>query len=177
MEKYVLEALFLMGFEDDALARMKKRYDEMVQSPYTTLWEGWELGSYEYGGGTYNHAWSGGPLTLLSMYAAGIRPVKPGYEEFEVIPQMGGLTFVKCTVPSVKGPIELDIKKDDKMFRLNIKSPAGTKGVVGIPAEFSGEIKIIDSTGKAYDGLKTTRDGLLRFAVEPGTWSFSAAKK
>jgi alpha-L-rhamnosidase len=177
MEKYVLEALFLMGFGDDALARMKKRYVEMVQSPCTTLWEGWEIGSLEYGGGTYNHAWSGGPLTLLSMYAAGIRSVKPGYEEFEVMPQMGGLTSVRCTVPSVKGPIELDMKKDKKMFRLNIIAPAGTKGAIVLPAEFSGDIKIIDGSGEAHEGLQTTRNGRLEFIITPGEWSLSAAEK
>jgi hypothetical protein len=177
MEKYVLEALFLMGFEEDALARMKKRYAEMVQSPYSTLWEGWEIGSQEYGGGTYNHAWSGGPLTLLSMYAAGIRPVKPGYEEFEVMQQMGGLSSLKCTVPTVKGPIELDIKKDEKTLSLNIKIPAGTKGAIGLPAEFSGDIKITDGSGEAHDALKTSINGCLSFIITHGEWSLSAEKK
>ncbi len=177
MEKYVLEALFLMGFEDDALTRMKKRYAEMVQSPCSTLWEGWEIGSLKYGGGTCNHAWSGGPLTLLSMYAAGIRPIKPGYEEFEVMPQLGGLTFIKCTVPSVKGSIELDIKKDEKTFSLNIKIPAGTKGVVTLPAEFSDDIKITDSSGEDNEALKTNSNGCLRVIITRGEWSLSAAEK
>jgi len=177
MEKYVLEALFLMGFEECALSRMKKRYAEMVQSPYSTLWEGWEIGSLEYGGGTYNHAWSGGLLTLLSMYAAGIRPVKPGYDEFEVMPQMGGLAFLKCTVPSVKGPIELDIKKDEKTFSMNIKTPEGTKCVAGIPSEFSGDIKITGSSGEVFEELKTASSGYLQFIITPGKWSLSAAKK
>ena len=34
---------------------------------YTTLFEGWGIGQEGFGGGTINHAWSGGPLTLLSQ--------------------------------------------------------------------------------------------------------------
>ena len=65
MEKYVLEALCTMGYYQDALNRMKLRYRAMIESPLTTLWEGWGIGSEGFGGGTYNHAWSGGPLTIL----------------------------------------------------------------------------------------------------------------
>ena len=67
MEKYVLEALCMMGYYEDALERMKKRYYDMVESDLTTLWEGWGIGSKGFGGGSYNHAWSGGPLTILSQ--------------------------------------------------------------------------------------------------------------
>lgn len=40
MEKFVLKALYVMGEPDAALARMKKRYAKMVESEWTTLWEG-----------------------------------------------------------------------------------------------------------------------------------------
>ena len=59
----MLEALCTMGYYQDALNRMKLRYRAMIESPLTTLWEGWGIGSEGFGGGTYNHAWSGGPLT------------------------------------------------------------------------------------------------------------------
>ena len=71
MEKYVLESLCTMGFGEDALHRMKIRYKDMVESPLTTLWEGWGIGNEGFGGGSYNHAWSGGPLdnTICSFFA------------------------------------------------------------------------------------------------------------
>lgn len=73
MEKYVLEALCTMGYYQDALSRMKLRYRAMIESPLTTLWEGWGIGSEGFGGGTYNHAWSGGPLTILSQYMPALK--------------------------------------------------------------------------------------------------------
>src|ERR1035437_5721139 len=39
LEKYVLESLFQMDDADAALARMKQRYQKMVASEYSTLWE------------------------------------------------------------------------------------------------------------------------------------------
>ena len=78
MEKYVLEALYMMGFEQDALNRMKagdRYWNQVNDATCTTLWEFWTKGGW----GSYNHAWAGGPLTLLSQYGAGVgrrrRPV------------------------------------------------------------------------------------------------------
>ena len=41
MEKYVLEAFFVMNDAKDGLARMRQRYSSMIQSSLTTLWEVW----------------------------------------------------------------------------------------------------------------------------------------
>jgi hypothetical protein len=61
MEKWILEALFLMGYEDTALARMKERYAEMVASNCSMIWE-----QLIRADGEDSHAWSAGPLSLLS---------------------------------------------------------------------------------------------------------------
>ena len=50
MEKYVLEALFKMGHADFAIERMKSRYAKMLGYDYTTLFEGWGIGSEGFGG-------------------------------------------------------------------------------------------------------------------------------
>ena len=43
MEKYVMEALFMMGEPEFALKRMRDRYAKMMSYPYTTLFEGWGI--------------------------------------------------------------------------------------------------------------------------------------
>lgn len=66
MEKYVIEALFRMGENYYGMERMKRRFAEMVNdSEHTTLYEGWGIGPNGFPGGTTNHAWSGGGLTIL----------------------------------------------------------------------------------------------------------------
>ncbi len=34
------------------------------------------------GGGTYNHAWSGGPLTMMSQYVLGVAPESVAYGRY-----------------------------------------------------------------------------------------------
>ncbi|MBO5774015.1 MAG: alpha-L-rhamnosidase N-terminal domain-containing protein, partial [Clostridia bacterium] len=75
MEYYVLEALCKMGKYEEAVTRIKERYNDMVTEDYSTLWEFWN--SWQ---GTMNHAWSGGPLVIMSKHIAGITPLDAGYE-------------------------------------------------------------------------------------------------
>mgnify|MGYP001791302954 FL=1 len=137
MEKYVLEALFQMGYEEYALERMKERFAKMVEHPtITTLWEGWGIGSEGYGGGTTNHAWSGGGLTLLSQYVAGVSPTTPGYKTFQVKPQLGYIKQVKAEVPSIRGKITVEIEVA-KEYRLSLEVPEQTVAKVYIPDHYT----------------------------------------
>lgn len=137
MEKYVLEALFQMGYSQYALERMQERFSTMVNHPdFSTLWEGWGIGAEGFGGGTTNHAWSGGGLTLLSQYVAGVYPTSAAYSTFEVKPNLGFLKHVKATVPSVKGPIEVDINATNN-YEIALKVPANTVATVYIPSSYN----------------------------------------
>jgi hypothetical protein len=124
MEKYVIEALFKMGYDDYALERLKKRFTPMTDSELTTLWEGWGIGSEGYGGGTYNHGWSGGGLSLLSKYVAGISPLSPGYDSVEIRPVMGSLKYANAETNTVKGNIKVfNTFKDEHTFVQEIFTP------------------------------------------------------
>lgn len=107
MEKYVLDAMCEMGYIDDAIVRIKRRYKEMVEEDYSTLWEFWDKG------GTMNHAWSGGPLITMAKYIAGIRPAGVAYCETEIKPHLGSLKYIKCRVPSARGEICVEETADE----------------------------------------------------------------
>ena len=154
MEKYVLEALCKMGYYEDALERMEKRFGEMVASHYTTLWEGWEYTGgrgmkYKSGNGTYNHSWSGGGLTILSQYIAGIAPIEPKFRRFSVEPNMAALNYVKSVVPTVYGSIEMYAKKQDSSLVIELTVPNGTIAEVRLPKGYSK----IEYNGELVDSL------------------------
>lgn len=129
LEKYILEAYFLMNDAKGGINRMKARYKNMVASPLTTLWEGWGVGSGTYGGGSYNHGWSGGPLTLMSQYIAGVEPGNDGFTSVLIKPQMGTLKSVQCKVPHKTGIISVNLTKSTSgKLRAVIVLPAGLKG-------------------------------------------------
>lgn len=128
MEYYVLEAMCKMGKYEEAIARIKKRYVGMVEEDYSTLWEFW----YSWQG-TMNHAWSGGPLVIMSKHFAGITPLEAGYELVEINPQYTISSTLNCTVPSVKGLITLDYKLENGNYLINLTIPSGTTAVLYAP--------------------------------------------
>lgn len=155
MEKYVLQALCEMGYYQDAMDRMRLRYEAMVDSPLTTLWEGWGIGKEGFGGGSYNHAWSGGPLTILSSYVAGVKVVEPGFKVFSVCPNLGNLSHVKVTVPLAGGRfIEADVKKDTERCVLELAVPEGTAGLVDLPDGYT-QMRVNGKPAEAGMVLKT----------------------
>ena len=128
MEYYVLEALCKMGEYEAARDRIKSRYEAMMSEDYSTLWEFWD--SWR---GTKNHAWSGGPLVIMSKHFVGIAPLEAGYEKVKIEPQYTLYDSMNCTVPSVKGLITLDYKKVSEDYIVNLIIPQDTKAVLYVP--------------------------------------------
>ena len=128
MEYYVLEALCKMGEYEVARDRIKDRYEGMMNEDYSTLWEFWDEWR-----GTKNHAWSGGPLVIMSKHFAGITPTVAGYEKVKIDPQYTLSDNMNCTVPSVKGLITLDYKNNNGQYAINLTIPQGMKAVLYVP--------------------------------------------
>ncbi|MFJ3804308.1 discoidin domain-containing protein [Streptomyces sp. NPDC090088] len=180
MEFYVLEALYLMGAATVAEERMRNRFATQVADPSCyTLWELWTKAD-----GTDNHAWNGGPLYVLSAYAAGVRPTKPGWETYDVIPQTGTLTKINTVTPTVKGDISFSIERDGTTVTLALSSPSGTTARVGVPT-YGGTQPVIkangttvftggSSTGSVNGLVYTSKDpAYVYFTLQPGTWTFT----
>ena len=122
IEKYVLEALYVMGRIDLALQRMRDRYAPMLKDEYDTLWE-----TFDGETGTVNHGWTAAPLYILSKYAAGIRPTQAGFEAYEIAPG-NELDSFHCTVWTPKGEItaELETAAAEKTLTVTAIDAAGT---------------------------------------------------
>ena len=128
MEYYILEALCKMGEYESAKDRIKDRYNDMMSEDYSTLWEFWDEWR-----GTKNHAWSGGPLVIMSKHFAGVAPLEAGYEKVKIQPQYTLSDSMNCTVPSVKGLITLDYKKTDGNYTISLTLPKDTNAVLYVP--------------------------------------------
>ena len=122
MEKYVYEALMRMGHADYALERFKKRFGPMIaDTQHTTLYEGWQEGGY--GGGSTNHAWSGGMLTDICEQILGIRPIAPAWKEVMIRPTVSPITEAVITIPTVNGTLSYSFKDDGSVYRVTITIP------------------------------------------------------
>lgn len=167
MEKYVIEALFQMGYGQYGLSRLKRRFSEMVNDPdCSTLYEGWGIGIKGYGGGTKNHAWSGGGLTILSQYVCGVEPLTPGYAFFNVKPLPAGIRKASARIPSVAGNIDVSFTDEKSMFELSVTVPLGTKSRVVLPYA----MKSVTCNGKRNSPDKPIE-------LSEGSWKIKAVKK
>ncbi len=127
MEKYVMEALFMMNEGEYAMERGRERYREMVEDPlHTTLYEGWGSADKGFSGGTVNHAWSGGALTVIAQYLMGISPTKAGWQEFQVKPQPVCFKRASITVPTVRGTIGVSYQTKGEHTVFSITVPQAT---------------------------------------------------
>lgn len=153
MEKYVLEALMKMGKGEYALERFKKRFGPMINDPYyTTLFEGWEVGGF--GGGSTNHAWSGGMLTVIAENICGVRPLAPGWEVFEVSPYP---VIPECdiVIPTVRGKVRSSFKSEQGCLTLELLVPPGTEAIVNIPPRYGN----VTLDGKLHDASRKLKPG------------------
>ena len=128
MEYYVLESLCKMGEYSLAEQRMCERYAEMIVEDYSTLWENWIKKD-----GTSNHAWTGGPLVIMSKHIAGIKPLTAGYEKTEIKPQYTLHNNISCTVPTVRGYINFDYKIENGKYVINLEYPENIEVVLYMP--------------------------------------------
>lgn len=101
MENYVLCALCEMGYKEDAFARMMSRYEPLIASENSTLHEDF------FRLGTRNHAWSGGPVTVLLRYFVGING-DLSVSDTDISP----LSFLKCSFHDHGGKT-IQIKKQN----------------------------------------------------------------
>ena len=155
MEYYVLEALCKMGEYELAKRRICERYHAMIAEDYSTLWELWDKS------GTMNHAWSGGPLVIMSKHFAGITPLLPGYRLIGIDPRYSLDIRMSCTVPAVIGEIKLSYTTENCHTNIEVVIPEGAHAIIHLPengaALYINGQKVFDdsiamiSTGVEYD--------------------------
>ncbi len=173
-----------MGYEEEALARHQKRFSSMVlDNRFTTLFEGWGIGGDGFGGGTVNHSWSGGGLTVLSQYLCGIAPLTPGYKTFQIIPQPGDIKRASAVVPSVAGEIRSAYEVKGSKFNMQVAVPDGTQSVLGIAARYR-SVKVngvmVINKGKYLPHAEVKeasafhREGYRLLMVSEGEWEVEA---
>lgn len=116
MRFYELEALCAMGEQGDVTKQIKDYWGGMIREGATSFWEKYnpaEKGKQHlamYGrpyGKSLCHAWGASPVYLLGKYYLGVKPIKEGYKEFSITPVLGGLKWIRGTVPTPNGYIKV----------------------------------------------------------------------
>lgn len=142
---YVVDGLMEAGFTETALQIVRKRYSTMINhSDNPTIWEGWFpfTGLQQFADneasfrirdqirpfGVRSMVHTGGTLTgfILTTQVLGVRPTAAGFSEFEIYPHTGDLTSANGVVPTPKGNIKVNWKKETGVFIIEAEVPNGT---------------------------------------------------
>jgi alpha-L-rhamnosidase len=121
LEKYVLEGLFLLNENQEAIRRIKERIKNIATAKqHEDLSE---------------QLWTSVYATLLSDYVAGIRPLEAAFSKVIIQPHMGTLTNINAHLNSPKGKINLNLEynPDNNSLRMTVDIPTKCKGVISVP--------------------------------------------
>ncbi len=121
MRFYELEAMCSLGEQEFVLNEIKNYWGGMLKLGATSFWEKYNpeqngMEHYSMYGRPYGkslcHAWGASPIYLLGKYFVGVKPLKPGYEEFEIRPVLGGLEWFESSIPTPNGDIKVYADKN-----------------------------------------------------------------
>ena len=122
--QYLLEALFGAGYAEEAIGLMVAKGDRgwlgMMDFGSTIAMEAWNVKVKP--NLDLNHAWSTAPLSMIARYVLGVTPLEPGFRKVRIAPQPGKLEFVSGTVPTVAGPVKVDVRNG--ILRIETPVPA-----------------------------------------------------
>lgn len=155
---------------EPAYDSIRRLYGWMARNdPFSTFWEGIGPGGSPYQAGytSMAHAWSTGIVPLMTNYVVGLKPLSPGFEEYEIAPIIwgGGLTWAETTLSTPRGRIWVEWHLIDSAggggLSLTVSSPEGTTGSVYVPvADKVSEVKKDGETVWTRDGTVTV-DGVV----------------
>ena len=143
--QYLLEALFEGGEADHAIALMSdddpsypNHWWNMIREGSTITMESWD--NDQKANIDWNHAWGAAPANLIPRYVLGVRPLEPGFGRVVIEPRLGtgdgnnGLSHASGTVPSIRGPIEVEVSENSPTtFRLRVRVPGNVTARVSLP--------------------------------------------
>ncbi len=151
MRFYELEAMCMLGKHEQVMSEMLDYWGGMIEEGATSFWEKYvpgEHGAEKYAmygrpfGKSLCHAWGASPIYLLGKYFLGVQPTSPGYQTFEVRPNLGGLKEMEGTVPTPFGCVYIKMNKEQVIVK---SDSAGGTLIVGekqIPIPANQEITL-----------------------------------
>ena len=156
--RLMLEVLAENGYMDLAYDLVTQTtypsWGYMVANGATTTWERWEFVNEgpQLEMASHNHPMNSSVSAWFYKYLLGIRPVKPGFEEFEIRPYIPKkLSGVNGSLETIKGTIETSWKqKENGQLIINITVPFNTTCHVITPGgwELKEEEEVILPTGE-----------------------------
>jgi len=110
---------------------------------------------------SFSHAWASAPANAIPRGLFGIVPIEPGFSRFQIKPQPADLDWARIKVPSIKGTIRADYRRNAGIYELKVEIPVNTVAKVCLPMHGI-EKPLIAKNGRRATG--TLENGYVVFA-------------
>lgn len=179
--QFLLEALYRADEDIAALELMTapgdRSWPHMLYNIGTTITlEAWDA---KYKPNLdWNHAWGAAPANIIPRLLVGVEPIAPGYASARIKPRIGSLNNVDAVVPTIRGPIEVSIKRDEGEYRLRCAIPANMSAEIHFPAS---DLSQVTESGLPVQQARCveyigTHQNCCVFRVQSGRYDFSAKR-
>jgi alpha-L-rhamnosidase len=182
-----VDARFMAGDADGALDLIHLMWDQMTveSGPYYTgtVWEKLNQdGADVDANASLAHGWASGPVSSLSGYLLGARPLSAGYKTWIIEPQPGGnVKWAQGRIPTPSGALASRWRRGDgnSSFTLTMAAPEGTSGTVVVPLLGRSQPIAMDGRvvwpkdGRASGVTAVERDGAVHFSGITGSHTFA----
>lgn len=125
---YLLEAFYDLGL-GDALSDRLDLWFNLTSAGFKTTFEQADPTTTR----SDCHAWGAHPLYHYYASLLGIRPVKPGFSEVRIEPQLGPLQWANGTMVHPAGQIVAEFRRENDEIHGSITLPEGVSGTLVLP--------------------------------------------
>ena len=151
MGYYILSARCEAGDTAGALDLIRNYWGAMLDYGATSFWEdfdlGWldnagridelpvpgkrdlhaDCGAYCYKGLRHSlcHGWAAGPAAVMMRYLAGFTVLEPGCRKIAVRPNLSGLEYLRCRIPTPQGTVAIELDRGRAVPKIEL--PDGVK--------------------------------------------------
>ncbi|WP_019987521.1 alpha-L-rhamnosidase C-terminal domain-containing protein [Rudanella lutea] len=133
--QFLMDALYDSGMGDYAFdlmtATTQRSWYNMIRVGSTISMEAWDIAFKP--NLDLSHAWGAAPANLITRKLMGVEPLTPGFDTFQIKPQLGRLTSAAATIPTIKGPVTVSIKKSADAQTMEVSVPGGSTATVYVP--------------------------------------------
>ncbi len=169
--QFLMDALYEAGesqYALDLLASTAQRsWYNMIRAGSTITLEAWD--KVYKPNLDWNHAWGAVPANIIVRKLMGIEPVTPGFETFQIKPQLGSLKQASLKTSTIKGTISVSFSKDKNDTTMELEIPGGTRANIYMPVDNTRTSLTINGKSgnlKANDGYYLLSD------AKPGNYIF-----
>lgn len=135
--QFLLDAIYTAGDADYGLSLLTSQADRswynMIRAGSTITMEAWD-NKYKPNQ-DWNHAWGAVPANIIPRKLMGVEPLVPGWKEFRVRPQIGGLAHASIKVPTIRGAVSVSCRQDENSYGLTLTVPVNSIAHVELPVK------------------------------------------